>query len=317
LDAVRSRRDVLAAARPRRTARLLAARPLRPARRRRALLRGREVPGPGLQGDDPDLPRALPVGAGDPAVRGLRDPEVRGVDAEPEPAVRDPALQLQVPPRLRRAGRRAVRRARRPARGGRALAGFHGRLRGDAAQWRSRAAAAPARRPAQRDLSRSCRARARPPPARSVRHVPRQRGSRRLRSLHPLQDSRHDRRARLPARHDRARPDRVRGGRTGGRADRRGVGGPPQLVAKHTLRNAAVPIVTITGLQFGALLGGAVVTETVFAWPGMGRLAIQSIYNRDYPVVQCVVFISAALFVVINFAVDMLYGVLDPRIRAR
>jgi len=89
------------------------------------------------------------------------------------------------------------------------------------------------------------------------------------------------------------------------------------VVAKHTLKNAAVPIVTITGLQFGALLGGAVVTETVFAWPGMGRLAIQSIYNRDYPVVQCVVFISAALFVVINFAVDMLYGVLDPRIRAR
>jgi len=89
------------------------------------------------------------------------------------------------------------------------------------------------------------------------------------------------------------------------------------VVVKHTLKNAAVPIVTITGLQFGALLGGAVVTETVFAWPGMGRLAIQSIYNRDYPVVQCVVFISAALFVVINFAVDMLYGVLDPRIRVR
>src|SRR5499426_4114813 len=89
------------------------------------------------------------------------------------------------------------------------------------------------------------------------------------------------------------------------------------VVAKHTLKNAAVPIVTITGLQFGTLLGGAVVTETVFAWPGIGRLAIQSIYNRDYPVVQCTVFLSAALFVVINFAVDMLYGVLDPRIRAR
>ena len=89
------------------------------------------------------------------------------------------------------------------------------------------------------------------------------------------------------------------------------------VVAKHTLKNAALPILTITGLQFGTLLGGAVVTETVFAWPGMGRLAIQSIYNRDYPVVQCVVFISAALFVVINFAIDMLYGVLDPRIRAR
>ena len=58
------------------------------------------------------------------------------------------------------------------------------------------------------------------------------------------------------------------------------------VVAKHTLKNAAIPILTIIGLQFGTLLGGAVVTETVFAWPGMGRLAIQSIYNRDYPIVQ-------------------------------
>ena len=89
------------------------------------------------------------------------------------------------------------------------------------------------------------------------------------------------------------------------------------VVVKHTLRNAALPIITITGLQFGALLGGAVVTETVFAWPGIGRLAIQSIYNRDYPVVQCVVFFSAAAFVVINFCIDLLYGVLDPRLRTR
>jgi ABC-type dipeptide/oligopeptide/nickel transport system permease component len=89
------------------------------------------------------------------------------------------------------------------------------------------------------------------------------------------------------------------------------------VVAKHTLKNAALPIVTITGLQFGTLLGGAVVTETVFAWPGIGRLAIQSIYNRDYPVVQCVVFLSAALFIVINFCIDVLYGVLDPRVRPR
>ena len=89
------------------------------------------------------------------------------------------------------------------------------------------------------------------------------------------------------------------------------------VIVKHTLRNAALPIITITGLQFGALLGGAVVTETVFAWPGIGRLAIQSIYNRDYPVVQCVVFLSAAAFVVINFCIDLLYGVLDPRLRTR
>ena len=89
------------------------------------------------------------------------------------------------------------------------------------------------------------------------------------------------------------------------------------VVIKHALRNAAIPIVTITGLQFGTLLGGAVVTETVFAWPGIGRLAIQSIYNRDYPVVQCVVFLSALLFIVINLTVELVYGVLDPRIRPR
>jgi ABC-type dipeptide/oligopeptide/nickel transport system permease component len=89
------------------------------------------------------------------------------------------------------------------------------------------------------------------------------------------------------------------------------------VVGKHTLRNAALPIITITGLQLGQLLAGAVVTETVFAWPGIGRLAIQSIYNRDYPVVQCTVFLSAASFVVINFLIDILYGVLDPRLRTR
>ena len=88
------------------------------------------------------------------------------------------------------------------------------------------------------------------------------------------------------------------------------------VVAKHTLRNAALPILTITGLQFGTLLGGAVVTETVFAWPGIGRLAIQSIYNRDYPVVQSTVFIAAVLFILINLALDVLYGALDPRARA-
>ena len=88
------------------------------------------------------------------------------------------------------------------------------------------------------------------------------------------------------------------------------------VVVKHTLRNAALPIITITGLQLGQLLAGSVVTETVFAWPGVGRLAIQSIYNRDYPVVQCTVFISAVLFIVINFCVDLIYGLLDPRVRA-
>ncbi len=86
-------------------------------------------------------------------------------------------------------------------------------------------------------------------------------------------------------------------------------------IAKHTMKNAAIPIVTIVGLQFGNLLGGAVVTETIFAWPGIGRLAIQSIYNRDYPIVQACVFLTAAMFVVLNFLVDVAYGFLDPRIR--
>jgi peptide/nickel transport system permease protein len=93
--------------------------------------------------------------------------------------------------------------------------------------------------------------------------------------------------------------------------------GLPELwtLAKHTMRNAAIPIVTIVGLQLGNLLGGAVVTETIFSWPGIGRLAIQSIYNRDYPIVQSCVFVTAAMFVVLNFMVDVVYGLLDPRIR--
>ena len=86
-------------------------------------------------------------------------------------------------------------------------------------------------------------------------------------------------------------------------------------IVKHTMKNAAIPIVTIVGLQFGNLLGGAVVTETIFSWPGIGRLAIQSIYNRDYPIVQSCVFLTAAMFVVLNFLVDITYGILDPRIR--
>jgi ABC-type dipeptide/oligopeptide/nickel transport system permease component len=91
--------------------------------------------------------------------------------------------------------------------------------------------------------------------------------------------------------------------------------GSSTVIWKHALKNAAIPVVTIMGLQFGALLGGAVVTETVFSWPGIGRLAIQGIYNRDYPVVQASVCITAAFFVVINFVVDLLYTMLDPRIR--
>ena len=87
------------------------------------------------------------------------------------------------------------------------------------------------------------------------------------------------------------------------------------VVLGHALKNAAVPVVTLIGLQFGTLLGGAVVTETIFAWPGVGRLAVQSVFVRDYPVVQAGVFVLALTFVAINLLVDLLYGVLDPRIR--
>ncbi len=87
------------------------------------------------------------------------------------------------------------------------------------------------------------------------------------------------------------------------------------VILRHGFRNALIPVVTIMGLQFGTLLGGAVVTETIFAWPGIGRLAIQSIFNRDYPVVQATVFLAAVAFVAVNFVVDLFYAVLDPRIR--
>ena len=91
--------------------------------------------------------------------------------------------------------------------------------------------------------------------------------------------------------------------------------GEPRVVLAHALKNAAVPVVTLIGLQFGTLLGGAVVTETIFAWPGVGRLAVQSIFVRDYPVVQAGVLVLALVFVAINLGVDLLYGTLDPRIR--
>ena len=88
------------------------------------------------------------------------------------------------------------------------------------------------------------------------------------------------------------------------------------VITTHALKNAAVPVVTLIGLQFGTLLGGAVVTETIFAWPGVGRLAVQSIFVRDYPVVQAGVFVLALSFVGINLLIDLLYGYLDPRIRS-
>lgn len=88
-----------------------------------------------------------------------------------------------------------------------------------------------------------------------------------------------------------------------------------QVLFKHVLRNALIPVVTITGLQFGNLLGGAVLTETIFAWPGMGRLIVDSIFARDYPVVQGAIFVFALLFALVNLIVDLIYTVIDPRIR--
>ncbi len=88
-----------------------------------------------------------------------------------------------------------------------------------------------------------------------------------------------------------------------------------QVLTRHVVRNALIPVVTVAGLQFGNLLGGAVLTETVFAWPGMGRLIVDSIFARDYPVVQGAIFVFALLFALVNLAVDILYTILDPRIR--
>jgi peptide/nickel transport system permease protein len=96
----------------------------------------------------------------------------------------------------------------------------------------------------------------------------------------------------------------------------KGVGDPP-IVWKHALKNAAIPIVTIVGIELGTLLGGSVITETIFAWPGVGRLSVQAIYNRDYPVVQAAVFLLASTFVIVNLVVDVIYTYLDPRIRLR
>lgn len=86
------------------------------------------------------------------------------------------------------------------------------------------------------------------------------------------------------------------------------------IVLRHALRNAAIPVVTFMALQFGVLLSGAVVTETVFAWPGIGLLVVDAISTRDYPVIQATVLVTAFLILLLNLAVDLLYGWLDPRI---
>jgi ABC-type dipeptide/oligopeptide/nickel transport system permease component len=90
-----------------------------------------------------------------------------------------------------------------------------------------------------------------------------------------------------------------------------------RAVLRHALRNSLIPIVTVLGLQFGAVLTGAVITETIFAWPGVGRLLIQSIGFRDYPLVQGCILLIATTYVSMNVLTDLMYGVLDPRIRYR
>ncbi len=88
-----------------------------------------------------------------------------------------------------------------------------------------------------------------------------------------------------------------------------------QVLLVHALRNAALPVITILGMQFGALLAGAVITETIFSWPGIGQLLIESIQKRDYPVVQACVLLISATYVIVNLLTDLLYVAIDPRIR--
>jgi peptide/nickel transport system permease protein len=91
--------------------------------------------------------------------------------------------------------------------------------------------------------------------------------------------------------------------------------GRVQVLLFHMLPNALLPLITIAGINLGLLLGGTVVTETVFSWPGVGRLIVQSVSQRDYPVIIAGVFLISVIFVVLNFLVDLLYGLLDPRVR--
>ena len=350
----------------------------------------------------------LPWLPGHPALRGLRAAEVRGVHAEPEPAVRDPALQLQVPPRVDHPppSPRPLPGPPGGVRGDPAMRGFvpflgHRLFRALIALWLVStvvfvvmrlsgdpgAAAAAARRADQRDHARAARARPRParcPCSTASSSATSLRGDF-GRSIHFREPAFDVVRGYLGG-HARAGPDRLRARRPRRRADRAALGhaaelaprprrdgpGPGRPVARRRSswascsscccrsrptssrpraaatgrtsccprsrwapspwppsrgsrappcwrcwapttsaprgprawrrcgwwpstrsRTPRIPIVTITGLQFGTLLGGAVVTETVFSWPGIGRLAVQSIYNRDYPVVQCTVFLAA------------------------
>jgi dipeptide transport system permease protein len=90
---------------------------------------------------------------------------------------------------------------------------------------------------------------------------------------------------------------------------------PARVIVNHGLRNALIPIITVLGLQVGSLLGGAVLTETIFSWPGIGKWLIDAIARRDYPVVQAGILVSALVFISVNLVVDLLYAVVNPRLR--
>jgi peptide/nickel transport system permease protein len=104
------------------------------------------------------------------------------------------------------------------------------------------------------------------------------------------------------------RQDYIRTARAKGQRER-------NVIYRHAFRNALLPVVTVLGLQFGTLLGGAVLTETVFSWPGIGRLLVDAITFRDYPIIQGTVLVIAVGFVLTNVLVDYLYSYLDPRIQ--
>jgi ABC-type dipeptide/oligopeptide/nickel transport system permease component len=102
--------------------------------------------------------------------------------------------------------------------------------------------------------------------------------------------------------HDYVRTGRAKGLREG------------QILFRHALKNAFIPILTVIGLQFGTLLGGAVLTESVFGWPGIGLLLVDSIFSRDYPMVQGIALVFSTMFILLNLVVDILYAYIDPRI---
>ena len=89
----------------------------------------------------------------------------------------------------------------------------------------------------------------------------------------------------------------------------------PRAIFRHALKNALIPVITVLALQFGSLLTGAIITEQIFSWPGLGRLLIQSINTRDYPQVQASILIIALTYIIVNFISDLLYGVVDPRVK--